>query len=67
MKLIVNGQEINRVNPISIKEFLDELNINPLRVAVELNMKIVHRDKYEVTLLKDGDKIEIVHFVGGGK
>jgi thiamine biosynthesis protein ThiS len=40
--------------------------MKPDRVAVELNRDIVPRDRWQETLLKDGDRLEIVHFVGGG-
>ena len=40
--------------------------MKPDRVAVELNREIVPRDRWSETLLKDGDRLEIVHFVGGG-
>jgi sulfur carrier protein len=40
--------------------------MKPDRVAVELNLEIVPRSRWEATLLKDGDKLEVVHFVGGG-
>jgi len=42
------------------------LHIDPRRVAVELNMEILPKADYETTALSDGDRIEIVHFVGGG-
>lgn len=45
---------------------LQELKIRPGRVVVELNRDILSRDAYEDTHLKEGDAIEIVHFVGGG-
>ena len=45
---------------------LQELKIRPGRVVVELNRDILSRDAYEGTLLKEGDAVEIVHFVGGG-
>jgi sulfur carrier protein len=45
---------------------LDELEIRPARVVVELNRAIISREAQESTSLKDGDVLEIVHFVGGG-
>ena len=47
-------------------QLLKELGIRPGRVVVELNRDIVSRQAHDTTYLKDGDKIEIVHFVGGG-
>jgi thiamine biosynthesis protein ThiS len=51
---------------LSLKELLDTLSLPPQRIAVELNKTIVPRSLWEKTTLKDGDQIEIVHFVGGG-
>ncbi len=65
MKLRVNGIDMD-VNATTIIELLNELNINPSRVIVEVNLEIVKRDKYEEYKLKEGDCIEIVNFVGGG-
>jgi sulfur carrier protein len=45
---------------------LNELNINPLRVAVQLNLEIVRRERYENTVLKAGDRLEIITFMAGG-
>jgi sulfur carrier protein len=45
---------------------IESLNMKPDRVAVELNRDIVPRDRWAQTVLKDGDQLEIVHFVGGG-
>jgi thiamine biosynthesis protein ThiS len=45
---------------------IESLNMKPDRVAVELNRDIVPRDRWAQTFLKDGDQLEIVHFVGGG-
>jgi thiamine biosynthesis protein ThiS len=45
---------------------IESLGMKPDRVAVELNREIVPRNRWPETLLNDGDKLEIVHFVGGG-
>ena len=47
-------------------ELLNQLEIHTARVAVELNLDIVPKDKYATTALKEGDQVEVVHFVGGG-
>lgn len=65
MEIIVNG-ETRTVEPMSIMELLRSLDIDPRRVAVELNQDILPKVEYESTILNDGDRIEIVHFVGGG-
>ncbi|HEY5974685.1 MAG TPA: sulfur carrier protein ThiS [Geobacteraceae bacterium] len=65
MEVIVNG-EPRTITPMSVQELLASLAIDPRRVAVELNMDILPKGAYAATLLNDGDRLEIVHFVGGG-
>ncbi|MGE5217220.1 MAG: sulfur carrier protein ThiS [Chloroflexota bacterium] len=66
MKLKVNGEEKEIADGLSLAAFLEQLQIRPARVVVELNRDIVARDAYGATLLVEGDTLEIVHFVGGG-
>lgn len=66
MEITVNG-ETKSVTPMSVTELLGSLDIDPRRVAVELNLDILPKGSYETTLLKGGDRLEIVHFVGGGE
>ena len=62
----VNGEH-RRVNGgISIAEMVNELGLDPLRVAVERNLQIVPRSSLREVCVEDGDDFEIVHFVGGG-
>jgi sulfur carrier protein len=65
MEIIVNG-EPRTIHPMSVQELLASLAIDPRRVAVELNMDILPKGAYAATPLNDGDRLEIVHFVGGG-
>ncbi|GLI37428.1 sulfur carrier protein ThiS [Geobacter hydrogenophilus] len=65
MEIIVNG-EARAATPMSMLELLRSLDIDPRRVAIELNHDILPKGEYESTILNDGDRIEIVHFVGGG-
>lgn len=65
MRLIINGDNIDS-NAGTVRELLEELKIEPGRVAVEVNLLIIKKADYESHRLKDGDKIEIVNFVGGG-
>ena len=51
---------------LTIAQLLEELNIRPGRVVIELNRDIVSREAYGSAILKEGDALEIVHFVGGG-
>ena len=67
MKLKINGEikefESNLKN---ISELLKALNVNSKFVAVELNGSVVYKENFETTEVKDGDKVEVVSFVGGG-
>jgi len=65
MRIFVNGEE-HAIEPLSVLGYLEEIEIEPHRVAVELNLEILPKGEYGTTQLKDGDRIEIVHFVGGG-
>jgi sulfur carrier protein len=66
MQVTINGEQREIDDGLSVVELLDELQIRPGRVVIELNQEIVSRERYAATLLKDGDSLEIVHFVGGG-
>lgn len=62
----VNGEH-RRVNGgITITELINELGLDPHRVAVERNLDVVQRSQLAETMVEDGDDYEIVHFVGGG-
>jgi len=65
MELIVNGKKM-QIGPATIRDLLVKLEIDPTSVAVERNLEIVPKKIYESLHLHDGDRIEIVHFVGGG-
>ena len=66
MELMVNGKKLEVTDGASITALLDELKINPLRVAVQLNLEIIRREQYERTALKAGDRLEIITFMAGG-
>ena len=66
MKIAVNGEDKEIANGLNLDGLLEQLQIRPARVVVELNRNIVSRDAYSTTMLVEGDKLEIVHFVGGG-
>ena len=65
MRVIINGSE-RETNANNVAELVESLGMKADRVAVELNLEIVSRTKWVEAGLKDGDKLEIVHFVGGG-
>ena len=62
----INGEEREVGAGLNVAQLLDQLGIRPGRVVVELNRAIVPRDQQSATGLKEGDSVEIVHFVGGG-
>ena len=66
MKIRINGEDKEVTEGLSIANLLEELQIRPARVVIELNRNIVSRQAQSSTLLKDGDALEIVQFVGGG-
>jgi sulfur carrier protein len=66
MQIVLNGDSIEAVDGCTVEMLLQQLGISRERVAVELNADIIPKAGYEKQLLSDGDKIEIVHFVGGG-
>jgi sulfur carrier protein len=65
MEITVNGNR-STIDKMSVIAYLRTLDIDPKRVAVELNLEILPKADYETTVLNDGDRIEIVQFVGGG-
>jgi sulfur carrier protein len=65
VQITVNGEE-RTIAAMSVLDFLGSLGIDPQRVAVELNLDILPKNDYASTELKEGDRLEIVHFVGGG-
>jgi thiamine biosynthesis protein ThiS len=66
MKVFVNGEQKDVETAISLAELITQLDLPAPRVAVELNREVVRRSDWGSTMLKDEDRIEIVHFVGGG-
>lgn len=66
MKLIINGEEREFTNVSTLSELLSRLELKPDRVAVELNRELISRERWASSKLTGGDKLEIVHFVGGG-
>jgi thiamine biosynthesis protein ThiS len=67
MKVYVNGEARNFSGTPSLAELIEQLNLPVARIAIELNREVVRRSDWGSTMLKDEDRIEIVHFVGGGK
>ena len=66
MTLTINGEARRLEGPTSLAALVTALGLDPRKVAVERNLEIVPRSAYLDTVLCDGDRIEIVHFIGGG-
>jgi thiamine biosynthesis protein ThiS len=66
MQITVNGEKMELDAPLSVAGLLAHLNIPTAKVAVERNLEIVPKSSYESTGLAQDDRIEIVHFIGGG-
>jgi sulfur carrier protein len=66
MTVIVNGQPKQCPEGLSLAQFIEHLQLKGDRIAVELNREIAFRKLWPETPLREGDRLEIVHFVGGG-
>lgn len=66
MDITVNGEEKRLEGPMTVAGLLAALALEPKKIAVERNLEIVPKSQFDATALNDGDKIEIVQFVGGG-
>lgn len=66
MQVSINGEGRSFDSVSTLSDLVNFLGMKSDRVAVELNREIVSRDQWPTTQLKDGDQLEIVHFVGGG-
>jgi thiazole synthase len=64
--VVINGESREIPAGLSVNEMLARLGITPGRVAVEYNLEILPRSRWEQTRVQSGDRFEIVHFVGGG-
>ncbi len=64
--IFVNGEKKGILKGMTISNLIAQLELTPERLAVELNMQIVKRDQWSTQILSAGDRLEIVHFVGGG-
>lgn len=62
----LNGEFRRVAAGMTVADLVDELGLNPKKVAVERNLEIVPRSTYPLVAFVDGDQLEIVHFVGGG-
>ena len=66
MTLTINGEERVFKSVATLSELISQLGMKADRVAVELNGELVRRERWAETGVSHGDKLEVVHFVGGG-
>lgn len=66
MDITVNGDKKRLDGPVTVAGLLAALELEPKKIAVERNLEIVPKSQFDRTALNDGDRIEIVQFVGGG-
>tara|TARA_B100000989_G_scaffold114542_1_gene84157 strand:- start:299 stop:517 length:219 start_codon:yes stop_codon:yes gene_type:complete len=66
IKITVNGKQMQVMSKFSVKTLIKKLKIPLNKIAVELNNKIIDKKRISKIYLQNGDKIEIVHFIGGG-
>jgi sulfur carrier protein len=66
MQLFINGNEQSFDDQLTLAQLIEQLGMKGDRVAAEVNREIVSRTRWAETALHDGDRLEIVHFVGGG-
>ena len=67
MRLVINGEERDFPAITTLASLVEQLGLKSDRLAIELNRDIVSRTDWSTTELKEGDRLEIVHFVGGGR
>lgn len=66
MQIIVNGEAKKLTVGTSVASLIESFGLMPQKLAVERNLEIVPKSAYETLLLEEGDRVEIVHFIGGG-
>jgi len=66
MQIIVNGEEQQVAQGLTAAQLVEQMGLTGRRIAMEVNLEILPRSEYDRHALSDGDRIEIVHAVGGG-
>lgn len=66
LNILINGNETQIAEGSVISDLIRSLDLNPVRLAIELNRRIIRRASWDSTRISEGDRVEIVHFVGGG-
>ena len=66
IRVVVNGEERRFPPGVTVRGLLEHLDLEPTLVVVERNKEILERDRYDEVEVEEGDRLELVHFVGGG-
>ena len=66
MHIMINGENRELTAGVTVAALLETLRIDTRKVAVERNLEIVSKSAFTTTEIQDGDRLEIVHFIGGG-
>jgi thiamine biosynthesis protein ThiS len=66
MKIFVNGEEIILEKQINIEDLLKQFSLDKRKIAVEKNLEIVSQSQFSDVFINENDRIEIIHFIGGG-
>lgn len=67
IEITINGDPYKLKNGFNLVDLLTDLKLDPTKVAIERNLEIVPKTTYSMIILEQGDQLEIVHFIGGGK
>lgn len=66
MTIFINGEAREIGNAVTVSTLLDKLELPRQRIAIELNRQVIRKQDWEATPVSENDKVEVVHFVGGG-
>ncbi|MBT6911483.1 MAG: sulfur carrier protein ThiS, partial [Rhodospirillaceae bacterium] len=66
MRVVINGENRELPSSVTVTALLADLGLDARKIALEHNLEIVPRSAYDQTMVGDGDRLEIVHFIGGG-
>lgn len=66
MKILLNGEAREFAGPITLAQLLEQAGYAGRKVAVELNLAVVPRSRHDTQALAEGDRVEIIHAIGGG-
>ena len=67
MEITLNGEKFTLETGSNIVNLIDKLDLDVDTLAIERNLEIVPKSKFAMTIIEEGDKLEIVHFIGGGE